>query len=148
MRAELESEGIGQCVFEDEFLFDRTIEALRRAEGSGGLEFERPVALLADVRALKEAEQVLGVERIEGIVRLCRLGRLIVVGCGNGRSSDDRKRDGERAKSTEVGMTSAQNFPPSLGRSLGRCEARANDGVQSSCSSGDLSPASALESRL
>ena len=56
MRAELESKRIGQCVLEDEFLFDRTVEALCFAEGSSGLEFDRPVALLADVRSLEEAE--------------------------------------------------------------------------------------------
>jgi hypothetical protein len=37
MRAELESERIRQRVFEDEFLFDRAVEALRLAEGSSGL---------------------------------------------------------------------------------------------------------------
>ena len=70
MRSELESEQIRQRVFEDQFLLDRIVEALRLAEGSGGLEFERPVAPLAHVGPLQEAEQVLGVEHIEGIVRL------------------------------------------------------------------------------
>ena len=65
MRSELESERIRQRVFEDEFLFDRIVEAPPLAEGSGGLEFERPVALLAHVRSLEEAEQALGVERIK-----------------------------------------------------------------------------------
>jgi hypothetical protein len=56
MRAELESKRVGQGVLEDEFLLDRTVEALRLAEGSSGLELERPVALFADVGSLEEAE--------------------------------------------------------------------------------------------
>ena len=98
MRAELESERIGQCVFEDEFLFDRTVEALRFAEGSRGLEFERPVALLADVRSLEEAEQVLGVERVERVARLSRLWRLIVVRRRERRGASDCKRDAKTAE--------------------------------------------------
>jgi hypothetical protein len=112
MRAELESKRVGQGVLEDEFLLDRTVEALRLAEGSSGLELERPVALFADVGSLEEAEQVLGVERIVGVARRSRLGRLIVVGCCNGGSDGDRKRDGKGTKSTEAGMTSAQNPSP------------------------------------
>ena len=76
------SERIGQRGFEDDFLFDRIVDALLPAEGPGGLEFERPIALLAHVRPLEEAEQVLGVERIEGIVGLSRFGKLVVVSCG------------------------------------------------------------------
>ena len=110
MRSELDSERIGQRGFEDDFLFDRIVDALRPAERSGGLEFERPVALLAHVRSLEEAEQVLGVERIERIVRLSRLGRPIIVRRGDGRSDGDCKRKPEGMKSAR--MASGQDPPP------------------------------------
>ncbi len=95
MRSELDAKRVGQRGFEDDFLFDRIVEAVFPAKGSGGFEFERPVALFADVRALEEAEQVLGVERIEGVGWRTRLGKLIVVGRGDGWSEGQRQRDAE-----------------------------------------------------
>ena len=79
MGAEFETKGIGQRRLEDELLLHRLKAALGLAEGAGGLELQRLVAGFPDVGALKEAEQILGVERVEGITRLSRLGRLIVI---------------------------------------------------------------------
>ncbi len=56
VRAHFKAERIGQRVFEDDFLLDRIVNAFRTAKGAGGLEFERSVAYLADVRALEKAE--------------------------------------------------------------------------------------------
>jgi hypothetical protein len=124
MRAEFESERIGQCVFEDEFLFDRIVNAVLAAKGAGGLEFERPVALLADVRALEEAKQVFGVERIEGTGGLSGFRRLVILRRREGGGASDCKPDGKEAKSTGAGTVSAQDASPStLGPSSGECEA-------------------------
>ena len=120
MRAEFESEQIGQRVFEDEFLFDRIVDAVLAAKGAGGLEFERPVALLADVRALEEAKQVFGVERIEGTGGLSGFRRLVILRRREGGGASDCERDGKEAKSTGAGTVSAQDASPStLGPLIG-----------------------------
>jgi hypothetical protein len=118
MRSELESKRIGQRRFEDEFLFDRTVEALLLAEGSGGLEFERAVASLAHVRSLEEAEQVLGVEHIERIAGLIRLGRLILVRHGERGGATDHQRDAKRTEPAAQTSAASPRHPATPGVAL------------------------------
>ncbi len=114
VRSDFEAKRIGQGVFEDEFLFDRIVDALPPAKRAGGLEFERPVARLADIRPLKEAEQVFCVERIEGIAWRSRLRRAIVAGGRDGRREGDRERDAEAGQSAAAALGPNARHPPLL----------------------------------
>src|SRR6516165_6192503 len=66
MGGEFETKGIGKGGLEDKVLLDRLEAALRLAERAGAFELQRFVACLPDIGALEKAEQVLGVERVEG----------------------------------------------------------------------------------
>src|ERR1700722_16771807 len=71
MRSPVSAELVTQILRGDalifELLFDRTVTTAALAKCSGILQFDRLLALLADVRALREAEQIFRLEFVERV---------------------------------------------------------------------------------
>ena len=125
MRAEFESERIGQCVFEDEFLFDRIVDARARCRRSRW----------SRIRATGRPSRRRPRPRGSRTGFWCRAHRRDCAACPafgvssssrrrEGGGASDCERDGKEAKSTGAGTVSAQDASPSiLGPSSGECEA-------------------------